>query len=92
MYVFLQFTYLSRFDIDLVNEVQLPYSSHLSPFVHLGHTDTLSYRTIVAGRGPGVTSQSLTSDALTKVPTSEPWDGQDGAVRGNCSLFLCKLS
>ena len=43
----------------------------------------------MAGRGPGVTLQPLTSDALTKIPTSEPWDGQDGAVCGDCALVLC---
>ena len=47
------------------------------------HNATPCCRTIVAGRGPGVTSQGLTSDALSKIPTSKPWDGQDGAVRVN---------
>ena len=37
-------------------------------------------RTIVAGRGPGVTSQPVVGDALTKIPTVDPWDGKDGAV------------
>ncbi|XP_065898248.1 protein disulfide-isomerase A6 homolog [Dysidea avara] len=61
-----------------VNARKKQYSLLHGAFSQTGINEFL--RTIVAGRGPGVTSHGLTSDALTKIPTSEPWDGQDGAL------------
>lgn len=61
-----------------VNARKKQYSLLHGAFSQTGINEFL--RTIVAGRGPGVTSQPVVGDALTKIPTIDPWDGKDGAL------------